>query len=192
MENINNRIMFEDKIRQNEYDLKNLKEINAHNEIEHLRLIEDYNKLKGKNENNIRQLEILQKTQEDEISVIEERLSQILLEIDNLKNENYILRNDNKNLRSDLEKNQILKDNLFENYNEQKGKNESLRKEINDIKIEFEKYKKDLLNEEIRRKKEEEERRMKLENKARIMSDMQRRIQIYRDSKIKKKQPVSE
>ena len=192
MENINNRIMFEDKIRQNEYDLKNLKEINANNEIEHLRLIEDYNKLKGKNENNIRQLEILQKTQEDEISVIEERLSQILLEIDNLKNENYILRNDNKNLRSDLEKNQILKDNLFENYNEQKGKNESLRNEINVIKNDFEKYKKDLLNEEIRRKKEEEERRMKLENKARIMSDMQRRIQIYRDSKIKKKQPVSE
>ena len=184
--------MFEDKIRQNEYDLKNLKEINAHNEIEHLRLIEDYNKLKGKNENNIRQLEILQKTQEDDINIIEERLSQILLEIDSLKNENYILRNDNKNLRSDLEKNQILKDNLFENYNEQKGKNESLRKEINDIKIEFEKYKKDLFNEEIRRKKEEEERRMKLENKARIMSDVQRRIQTYRDTKVKKKQPVPE
>ena len=192
MENINNRIMFEDKIRQNEYDLKNLKEINARNEIEHLRLIEDYNKLKGINEKNIRQLEILQKTQENEIIVIEERLSQILLQIDSLKSENYILRNDNKNLRSDLEKNQILKDNLFENYNEQKGKNESLRNEINGIKNDFEKYKKDLLNEEIRRKKEEEERRMKLENKARIMSDMQRRIQIYRDSKIKKKQPVSE
>ena len=192
MENINNRIMFEDKIRQNEYDLKNLKEINARNEIEHLRLIEDYNKLKGINEKNIRQLEILQKTQENEITVIEERLSQILLQIDSLKSENYILRNDNKNLRSDLEKNKILKDNLFDNYNEQKGKNESLRNEINGIKNDFEKYKKDLLNEEIRRKKEEEERRMKLENKARIMSDMQRRIQTYRDSKVKKKQPVTE
>ncbi len=33
---------------------------------------------------------------------------------------------------------------------------------------------------------------MKLENKARIMSDMQRRIQTYRDSKVKKKQPVTE
>ena len=75
---------------------------------------------------------------------------------------------------------------------EQKGKNESLRNEINGIKNDFEKYKKDLLNEEIRRKKEEEERRMKLENKARIMSDMQRRIQTYRDSKVKKKQPVTE
>ena len=186
MENINNRIMFDDKIRQNEFDLKNLKEINSQNEIDHQRLLDDYNKLKNINENNIRQLEILQKTQEDEINVIEERLTQILFEIDNLKNENYILRNDNKNLKSDLEKNQSLKDNLFESYNEQKGKNEALRNEINEIKNEFEKYKKDLILEEIKRKKEEEERRMKIENKNRVMNDLQRRIQSYRDNKVKK------
>lgn len=186
IENINQKMLSEERLKNLENELNKLREIKNKNDYEHQRLIFCYNDLKDKNECDERQIILLQKAQDNKVTEIENKLTNMLLELENLKKENLNLRSENEDLRKNIEKVKIQKDNLKEKYTKEKVDNDVLLKEISDIKNQFEQYKNDLYEQEMRKLQEEQIRKNRIESKIKLVNELQKRIKNYRNSRPKK------
>jgi hypothetical protein len=186
IENINQKMLSEERLKNLENELNKLRDIKNKNDYEHQRLIFCYNDLKDKNECDERQIILLQKTQDNKVTEIENKLTNMLLELENLKKENLNLRSENEDLRKNIEKVKIQKDNLKEKYTKEKVDNDVLLKEISDIKNQFEQYKNDLYEQEMRKLQEEQIRKNRIESKIKLVNELQKRIKNYRNSRPKK------
>jgi hypothetical protein len=186
IENINQKMLSEERLKNLENELNKLREIKNKNDYEHQRLIFCYNDLKDKNECDERQILLLQKAQDNKVTEIENKLTNMLLELENLKKENLNLRSENEDLRKNIEKVKIQKDNLKEKYTKEKVDNDVLLKEISDIKNQFEQYKNDLYEQEMRKLQEEQIRKNRIESKIKLVNELQKRIKNYRNSRPKK------
>ena len=109
----------------------------------------------------------------------------MILELETLKKENLKLRSDNEELNKNIDNVKSQKDNLKEKYTKEKYENDILLKEISDIKKEFESYKQNLYEEEMRRLQEEQMRKNRIENKIKLVNELQKRIKTYRNSRPK-------
>jgi hypothetical protein len=186
IENINQKMLSEERLKNLENELNKLRDIKNKNDYEHQRLIFCYNDLKDKNECDERQIILLQKAQDNKVTEIENKLTNMLLELENLKKENLNLRSENEDLRKNIEKVKIQKDNLKEKYTKEKVDNDVLLKEISDIKNQFEQYKNDLYEQEMRKLQEEQIRKNRIESKIKLVNELQKRIKNYRNSRPKK------
>ena len=186
IENINQKMLSEERLKNLENELNKLREIKNKNDYEHQRLIFCYNDLKDKNECDERQIILLQKAQDNKVTEIENKLTNMLLELENLKKENLNLRSENEDLRKNIEKVKFQKDNLKEKYTKEKVDNDVLLKEISDIKNQFEQYKNDLYEQEMRKLQEEQIRKNRIESKIKLVNELQKRIKNYRNSRPKK------
>ena len=186
IENINQKMLSEERLKNLENELNKLRDIKNKNDYEHQRLIFCYNDLKDRNECDERQIILLQKTQDNKVTEIENKLTNMLLELENLKKENLNLRSENEDLRKNIEKVKIQKDNLKEKYTKEKVDNDVLLKEISDIKNQFEQYKNDLYEQEMRKLQEEQIRKNRIESKIKLVNELQKRIKNYRNSRPKK------
>lgn len=186
IENINQKMLSEERLKNLENELNKLRDIKKKNDYEHQRLIFCYNDLKDKNECDERQIILLQKAQDNKVTEIENKLTNMLLELENLKKENLNLRSENEDLRKNIEKVKIQKDNLKEKYTKEKVDNDVLLKEISDIKNQFEQYKNDLYEQEMRKLQEEQIRKNRIESKIKLVNELQKRIKNYRNSRPKK------
>jgi hypothetical protein len=180
IENINQKMLSEERLKNLENELNKLRDIKNKNDYEHQRLIFCYNDLKDKNECDERQIILLQKAQDNKVTEIENKLTNMLLELENLKKENLNLRSENEDLRKNIEKVKIQKDNLKEKYTKEKVDNDVLLKEISDIKNQFEQYKNDLYEQEMRKLQEEQIRKNRIESKIKLVNELQKRIKNYR------------
>lgn len=186
IENINQKMLSEERLKNLENELNKLRDIKNKNDYEHQRLIFCYNDLKDKNECDERQIILLQKAQDNKVTEIENKLTNMLLELENLKKENLNLRSENEDLRKNIEKVKFQKDNLKEKYTKEKVDNDVLLKEISDIKNQFEQYKNDLYEQEMRKLQEEQIRKNRIESKIKLVNELQKRIKNYRNSRPKK------
>ena len=186
IENINQKMLSEERLKNLENELNKLRDIKKKNDYEHQRLIFCYNDLKDKNECDERQIILLQKAQDNKVTEIENKLTNMLLELENLKKENLNLRSENEDLRKNIEKVKFQKDNLKEKYTKEKVDNDVLLKEISDIKNQFEQYKNDLYEQEMRKLQEEQIRKNRIESKIKLVYELQKRIKNYRNSRPKK------
>ena len=186
IENINQKMLSEERLKNLENELNKLRDIKKKNDYEHQRLIFCYNDLKDKNECDERQIILLQKAQDNKVTEIENKLTNMLLELENLKKENLNLRSENEDLRKNIEKVKFQKDNLKEKYTKEKVDNDVLLKEISDIKNQFEQYKNDLYEQEMRKLQEEQIRKNRIESKIKLVNELQKRIKNYRNSRPKK------
>ena len=186
IENINQKMLSEERLKNLENELNKLRDIKKKNDYEHQRLIFCYNDLKDKNECDERQIILLQKAQDNKVTEIENKLTNMLLELENLKKENLNLRSENEDLRKNIEKVKIQKDNLKEKYTKEKVDNDVLLKEISDIKNQFEQYKNDLYEQEMRKLQEEQIRKNRIESKIKLVNELQKRIKNYRNSRPQK------
>ena len=186
IENINQKMLSEERLKNLENELNKLRDIKNKNDYEHQRLIFCYNDLKDKNECDERQILLLQKAQDNKVTEIENKLTNMLLELENLKKENLNLRSENEDLRKNIEKVKFQKDNLKEKYTKEKVDNDVLLKEISDIKNQFEQYKNDLYEQEMRKLQEEQIRKNRIESKIKLVNELQKRIKNYRNSRPKK------
>ena len=185
IENMNQKMLSEEKLKNTENELNTLRNIKNQNDYEHQKLLFCYNDLKDKNECDERQILLLQKAQDDKVTEIENKLTKMILELETLKKENLKLRSENEDLNKNIENVKSQKDNLKEKYTKEKYENDVLLKEISDIKNEFESYKQSLYEEEMRRLQEEQIRKNRIENKIKLVNELQKRIKTYRNSRPK-------
>ena len=179
--NVNN-----EKIKKIKNDYKNLREKKAEIEI-NLNLLNDkYEKLIKKfafNKNKLNELNCVQK---EKINEIENNINVIINNTNEIKKDNNEFIEKNENLRKNIFNNENEKNNYEINYNEIKNKNILLEKELNEIKEEFFKFKEDVRIRNLKKIEEEERKKNLIENKKKMISELERKINNFRNDRIRK------
>ena len=122
------------------------------------------------------------------MSMIENKINTFSYEIGNLQKENSKLRQNEEKLRDDYSNLLEQKNDINNLYTEQKNKNELLNMQLQNIQKDFEKLLKEKEMQDLLREKYLEEQRLKNESKAKLVNDLQNRIQNYRTERLKKKE----
>ena len=147
-----------------------------------------FNQLKKKSQNDQNCLIYIKCQQEKKMNKIDEKINQMLFEIESLKKENYDIRNSINNTRKNIEQVNLIKLNLNEKINEEKSKNDLLNNDLENYKNEFEKLNIDLNEEMLKKEKEDKIRKEKVQNKIKMVSDLQKKIEDFKNSRIKSKE----
>ena len=178
----------ESKIKELLYNLNQLKEERDKFETDNRIIVERYNELEKEYDKLKCDYCLIKKNYECEMSMIENKINTFSSEIDNLQKENSNLRKNEEKLKLDYSNLLDQKNDINNLYTEQKNKNEILNMQIQNIQKDFEKLLKEKEMQDLLREKYLEEQRLKNESKAKLVNDLQNRIQNYRTERLKKKE----
>lgn len=187
MDNINQRLVIENKMRDTDYELKTIRDKYSELQIQYNLLHNNYDGLVVQKEKSQNDLNMLSKIQNEKIMEIELKLNAMAHEIDSLRKENDSLRMETERYRNALKEVEKGRDEFKDKYHEQKCRNDLLEGKIVEITKEFDKYKEDVEGSEIRRMKEEELKKEKIEAKKSLVNELQRKINDYKNSRLKSK-----
>ena len=179
------QIYFEEKINEKDFECKKILEDNNKLNLEYNLLNDKYTRLKEKNNEEEKELNLLKNVQEEKINEIEKKLVLLINEMNKLKNENNDLKIQNENYRNNIMKNDREKNEYYNKYKEQKIKNDMINKEIQDIQLKYKEYQKKLEKKEEKKIIKENMRKNKSENKIKVIQDLQKRIQEYKTERAK-------
>ena len=182
---LNEKLFLNSKINEDEKNMKILKEEKEKYEIEYKVLNAKYIELKNNYDIIYNDYNNIKLIHDEKFNKIEDKIDNLLKEIEKLQSENNILRNENEKQRIDLNNISKQRDDYKEKYNEQKNKNDLLCVKINEIENEFNNIKKEKMNDEYNKLKYEENKKNKNENKMKIVNELQKRIQKYREQRLK-------
>ncbi len=185
---INKRSNIEELLKETEIECQNINKVKNQIEIDYKILLDKYNRLKEKSDNDEKCLIYIKNQQDEKMNEIDEKLNKMFYEIESLKQENSDLRISIDNTRKNNEKMNQMKVNYNEKLNEEKLKNNLLNKDLEKSKNEFEKLKNDLNEEILKKQKEDEIRKEKAENKLKMVFDLQRKIEDFKKNRIKSKE----
>jgi chromosome segregation ATPase len=133
IDQFNNRLMIENKIRDLEIDNKGLRDDRQRVEIDYRVLLERHNELKKHAEVTDKELEFLKNRQSDEVSTIESRLDKMSKEMDSLQKDNNTLRVNEARLRQELLNLEKQRDTYQEKYQDYKTKNNFLNNKLTEV-----------------------------------------------------------
>jgi hypothetical protein len=184
---INKRSNIEEILKQTEIQCQNVNNEKNQIEIDYKVLCDKFNKLKEKSKNDQNCLIYIKCQQEEKMNKIDEKINKMLFEIESLKKENCEIRNSIDYTRKNIEQVNFIKLNLNEKINEEKCKNDLLNKDLENYKNEYEKLKIDLNEEMLKKEKEDKIRKEKVQNKLKMVSDLQKKIEDFKKSRIKSK-----
>ena len=181
------KIKMENKMKENENELNKMRDEKSKYEIDYKVLKERFDELK-KNFDNLN-CEYIQTKQNhnEEISKIDEKVDLLTREIETLQKENSGLRQNDERQRLELNSMEKQRDNYRDKYQEQKNNNDLLATKLQEIESDFRNLMKEKENEQYLKMREDEERRMKFESKNKLVSELQNRIQNYRNQRLRKK-----
>ncbi len=181
------KIKMENKMKENENELNKMRDEKSKYEIDYKVLKERFDELK-KNFDNLN-CEYIQTKQNhnEEISKIDEKVDLLTREIETLQKENSGLRQNDEKQRLELNSMEKQRDNYRDKYQEQKNNNDLLATKLQEIESDFKNLMKEKENEQYLKMREDEERRMKFESKNKLVSELQNRIQNYRNQRLRKK-----
>ncbi len=185
---INKRSNIEELLKETEIECQNINKVKNQIEIDYKILLDKYNRLKEKSDNDEKCLIYIKNQQDEKMNEIDEKLNKMFYEIESLKQENSDLRISIDNTRKNNEKMNQMKVNYNEKLNEEKLKNNLLNKDLEKSQNEFEKLKNDLNEEILKKQKEDEIRKEKAENKLKMVFDLQRKIEDFKKNRIKSKE----
>jgi structural maintenance of chromosome 2 len=188
----NERLTLQNRMRENEIDLKKALEEKSKYEIDFKVLQARYNELVTKNEKINEEYNGNKKKHEEEFNKIEEKIEILTKEIEKLQNENGILRLDNEKKGNEINNISLQRDNFKEKFEEEKRRNEILCEKIEEIENEFKNLQNDKNMEMMNRYKIEEIKKNKYENKNKIISELQTRIQNYKNQRLMMKKNEDE
>ena len=188
----NERLTLQNRMRENEIDLKKALEEKSKYEIDFKVLQARYNELVTKNEKINEEYNGSKKRHEEEFNKIEEKIEILTKEIEKLQNENGILRLDNEKKGNEINNISLQRDNFKEKFEEEKRRNEILCEKIEEIENEFKNLQNDKNMEMMNRYKIEEIKKNKYENKNKIISELQTRIQNYKNQRLMMKKNEDE
>lgn len=186
MDILNCKSETEKRLNETLYVLGNLKIKKSQLEMDYQILMEDYNKLKYKNDNDIKCLNYIREEQEKNMINIEKNVASMLNEIDKLKKENSDLKKEKENINCIYEKNIIENQNIQEKYMEEKCKNDKLFNEYEKIKKLLKNYQISFNDEELWNKNNEEKKKNEAINKIKLINELHQKIQNYRTNRIKR------
>jgi chromosome segregation ATPase len=178
----------ESKIKELLYNLNQLKDEKDKFEADNRIIVERYNELEKEYDKLKCDYCLIKKNNECQMSMIENKINTFSYEIGNLQKENSNLRQNEEKLRVDYSNLLEQKNDINNLYTEQKNKNELLNMQIQNIQKDFEKLLKEKEMQDLLREKYLEEQRLKNESKAKLVNDLQNRIQNYRTERLKKKE----
>lgn len=179
------QIFFEEKMNEKDFECKKILEDNNKLNLEYKLLNDKYDKLKNQHNEDEKELNLLKNIQEEKINEIEKKLGMLINEMNKLKNENKDLKTQNENYRNNIIKNDREKNDYINKYQQQKLKNDMIKKEIQDIQLKYKEFKKNLEKKEEIRIMKENMRKNKSENKIKAIQDLQKRIQEYKTERAK-------
>ena len=175
-----------EKINKIKNDYKILRQNKSDIEINLNLLNEKYEKLLKKFACNKNKLNDLNCVQKEKINEIENNINIIINNTNDIKKSNNDFIEKNENLRKEIFNNENEKKNYEMNFNEIKNKNVLLEKELNEIKEEFIKFKEDVRIRNLKKIEEEERKKNIIENKKKMISELERRINNFRNDRIRK------
>ena len=183
----NERLMLQNRMRDNDIELKKALEEKSKYEIDFKVLQERFNELQIKYNKTNDELTNSKQIHDDELNKIEDKIDKLTREIEKLQGENNGLRQDNERQRIEINSIGQQRDNFREKYEEQKNKNDLLTEKIGEIENEFRYLKNDKNNEVFNKYKIDENKRNRNETKTKIISELQTRIQNYRNQRMMQK-----
>ena len=161
----------------NDYD--ELISINNKTKNDYNTLCQNYDELNKKNIDVNNETNLLKEIQNKHFSDFEEKINNIISEIDILKKEQIALNKENKDNKNNFDLIQKEKENYFNKYQEQMLLNEKLTKELYNHKINLDAIKKIFLKKEKNSKKSKK-RPASLIKKKELMKDLQKKIDDYK------------
>jgi len=188
----NEKLMMQNKMRDNENDLRKAMEEKNKYEIDFKVLQEKFCELNDKYSKINDEYSNSKKTHDEEVNKIESKIDKLMREIERLQNENNGLRQDNERQRIEISSLGSQRDNYREKYEEQKNKNDLLSGKIADIENDFRNLLKEKDCQNMNRYKQDEYKRNKSETKAKIINELQARIQNYRNQRMIRKRDEEE
>ena len=183
---LNEKLYLNSKIADDEKEYKRMKEEKEKYEIEYKVLDAKYNELKNNYDIMYNDYNNIKIGHDEKFNLIENKIDNLLKEIEKLQKENNILRNENERQRIEINAISTQRDDFKEKYNEQKNRNDLLSNKIGEIENEFKYIKKEKMNEEYLKLKCEENKKNRNENKMRIVNELQNKIQKYRQERLSK------
>ena len=188
----NERLMLQNRMRDNENELRKAIEEKSKYEIDFKVLQERFNELQNKYNKINDEYTNSKQIHDDELNKIEDKIDTLTREIEKLQGENNGLRQDNERQRVEINSIGQQRDNFREKYEEQKNKNDLLSEKIAEIENEFRYLKKDKNIEMINKYKIDENKKNRNESKTKIINELQARIQNYRNKRMMKKKNEEE
>ena len=188
----NERLMLQNRMRDNENELRKAIEEKSKYEIDFKVLQSRFTELQNKYDKINDEYANSKQVHEEELSKIENKIEQLTTEMEKLRAENSTLRMDNERQRTEISSMGGKRDDYRDKYEEQKKKNEILCGKIEEIETEFRNLQKEKNNEMMYRCKMDETKRNKSESKAKIINELQERIQNYRRQRMMNKKEDEE
>ena len=180
----NERLMLQNRMRDNESELRKTQEEKSKYEIDFKVLQARFNELQIKDEKLNQEYTESKKKHDEEINKIEEKIEIIMKEIEKLQKENGNLRLDNEKKINDINNITIQRDNFKEKFDEEKKRNELLIGRIGEIENEFRLLQNDKNEEMMNKYRNEEIKKNRNETKNKIISELQSRIQNYKNQRL--------
>ena len=181
------KLSAESKVKDTEIELNNIKNEKSKYEIEYKVLLTRYEDICRKFENLNCEMCKSQQCHNQEICKIEDKVNSLLIEVDKLQNENNILKKNYDGQRNEINILQQKNNILNEKYEDAKRQNSILNDKLRDMEINYKTLIKEKELEEMLKRKEEENKRNKMESKAKLVNDLQNKIQNYRNQRLIKK-----
>ena len=188
----NERLMLQNRMRDNENELKKTLEEKSKYEIDFKVLQSRFTELQNKYDKINDEYNNSKQIHDDELNKIEDKIDKLTREIEKLQGENNGLRQDNERQRVEINSLGAQRDNYREKYEEQKNKNDLLCGKIGEIENEFRNLQKDKNNEIMNQYKIDEHKRNRNESKTKIISELQEKIKNYRNQRMMKKKDEDE
>ena len=180
----NERLMLQNRMRDNESELRKTQEEKSKYEIDFKVLQARFNELQIKDEKLNQEYTESKKKHDEEINKIEEKIEILMKEIEKLQKENGNLRLDNEKKVNDINNITIQRDNFKEKFDEEKKRNELLIGRIGEIENEFRLLQNDKNEEMMNKYRNEEIKKNRNETKNKIISELQSRIQNYKNQRL--------
>jgi hypothetical protein len=134
MEQMNQRFMTENRMRELENECRNLRDEKQKFEIEFRVLSERHNEMRKNYENSESELNYIKTKQTEEVNAIETKLEKMSKEIEYLQRENHQLRTNEERLRTELNSLEKQRDNYRDKYQDYKQKNNILNVKLNEVR----------------------------------------------------------
>ena len=188
----NERLMLQNRMRDNETELRKVQEEKSKYEIDFKVLQARYTELQTKHEKINEEYNENKKKHDEEYNKIEEKIELLKKEIEKLQKENGGLRLDNEKKGNDINTISMQRDDFKEKFEEEKKRNEILCEKINEIENEFRNLQNDKNIEMMNRYRIEENKKNRYETKTKIISELQTRIQNYKNQRLMMKKNEDE
>jgi DNA repair exonuclease SbcCD ATPase subunit len=191
-----NELIQDKENKQNEYDekqknleLKNNKISNDYDELisinnktknDYNRLCQNYDELNKNNDCVKNEICLLKEIQSKHFADIEEKINNIITQIDKLKKEQISLNKENIENKNKLQQVKNEKENYFKKYQDEMLLNEQLTKELYNNKLNLDTLKKKYYEKDKKKYKKFQKRPCSLNKKKELIKDLQKKLDDYK------------